>query len=288
MAVMHESELYAPLKQFFEQRGYSIKGEVRFCDLVGMKDGSDVPLVVEIKKTFTLALLLQGLDRQKLTPNVYVAVEKNRNKKGAHNQRWSDITSLCRRLGLGFITVTLYKTKAPLVEIMCTPQQNLAVDKHGDRLSDGLANDIVNTSSNLLGTSPTRKSPKKAARLVHEFKERSGDYNVGGSYGTKLMTAYREKTLRVALVMADGAIVAPRQVKAQSGIGTAGAILHDNYYGWFERIAKGKYKLSMLGQESLTQYASVISGWDLTAATKDIDSKASNAISDSSISKSEL
>jgi hypothetical protein len=261
MAVMHESELYAPLKQFFEQHGYTIKGEVRYCDLVGMKDGSDTPLIVEIKKTFTLALLLQGLDRQKLTSNVYVAVEKNRSKKGSHNQRWSEITALCRRLGLGFITVTLYKTKSPLVEIMCTPQQNLAVD--------GLGN-------------PTRKSPQKAARLVHEFNERSGDYNVGGSYGAKLMTAYREKALRIALVMADGAIMAPRQVKAQSGIATAGAILRDNYYGWFERIAKGKYKLSALGQESLTQYASVISSWDLTAATKDSDSNASN------VSKNEL
>lgn len=282
MAVMNESELYAPLKHFFEQRGYTIKGEVRYCDLVGMKDGSDTPLIVEIKKTFTLALLLQGLDRQKLTSNVYVAVEKNRSKKGAHNQRWSDITSLCRRLGLGFITVTLYKTKNPLVEIMCTPQQNLAVGVLGGKLSDGLTSDIANTSVNLYGTSPARKSPKGAARLVHEFKERSGDYNVGGSYGTKLMTAYREKALRIALVMADGAIMAPRQVKEQSGIGTTGAILRDNYYGWFERIAKGKYKLSALGLESLTQYASVISGWDLTAATKDSNSNASN------VSKSEL
>lgn len=269
MAVTHESELYAPLKQFFEQRGYTIKGEVRFCDLVGMKDGSDIPLIVEIKKTFTLALLLQGLERQKLTANVYLAVERNRSKKGSHNQRWSEITALCRRLGLGFITVTLYKTKTPLVEIMCTPQQNLAVDGDG----------IASTSVNVYGTSPARKSPKGAARLVHEFKERTGDYNVGGSYGTKLMTAYREKALRIALVMADGAIMAPRQVKELSGIGTTGAILRDNYYGWFERIAKGKYKLSGLGHESLTQYAAVISGWDLTAASKD---------SESNVSKNEL
>ena len=267
MAVMHESELYAPLKQFFEQRGYIIKGEVHYCDLVGMKDGSHTPLIVEIKKTFTLALLLQGLERQKLTSNVYVAVEKNRSKKGSHNQRWSDITSLCRRLGLGFITVTVYKTKSPLVEIMCTPQLHLAEDHPQDG--------FTNTNVNLYGTSPTRKSPKKAARLVHEFKERSGDYNVGGSYGTKLMTAYREKALRIALVMADGAIMAPRQVKAQSGIGAAGAIMRDNYYGWFERIAKGKYKLSELGHESLTQYASVISGWDLTATSKDNDNNVS-------------
>ncbi|MNJ32631.1 hypothetical protein D3C77_273010 [compost metagenome] len=247
MAVKHESELYAPLKLFFEQRGYSIKGEVRHCDLVGVKDEgyNEAPLIVEIKKTFTLALLLQGVERQKLTPNVYLAVECNRTKKGAHNQRWSEITALCRRLGLGFMTVTFYKTKTPLVDMMCTPKAD--VD----------------------GTSPARKSPTRSASLLREFQERSGDYNVGGSYGTKLVTAYREKALRIALVMKVDTTLSPKQVKEQSGIGTAGAILRDNYYGWFQRIKKGQYQLTTIGQAALQEYGSVIAGWDLTAASQD-------------------
>ncbi|MDU5949823.1 MAG: hypothetical protein E6Z15_22520, partial [Paenibacillus macerans] len=92
MAVQHETELYAPLKAFFEERGYIVRSEVRHCDLVGYRPGSDEPLIVEMKKTFNLPLLLQGLERQKLSGEVYLAVEKNRAKKGAHNQRWSEIT----------------------------------------------------------------------------------------------------------------------------------------------------------------------------------------------------
>jgi hypothetical protein len=38
MAVKHETELYAPLKSFFEKQGYAIKGEVRTCDLVVAED----------------------------------------------------------------------------------------------------------------------------------------------------------------------------------------------------------------------------------------------------------
>lgn len=59
-----------------------IKSEVRHCDLVGVRPGSDEPLIVEMKKTFNLPLLLQGLERQRLSPEVYLAVERNRAKKG--------------------------------------------------------------------------------------------------------------------------------------------------------------------------------------------------------------
>lgn len=81
MAVQRETELYAPIKAFFEGRGYIIRGEVNNCDLVGLRENSQQPLIVEIKKTFSLALLLQGLQRLKLGGEVYLAVEKNRSKK---------------------------------------------------------------------------------------------------------------------------------------------------------------------------------------------------------------
>ncbi|MEC0173066.1 hypothetical protein P4H54_32475, partial [Paenibacillus graminis] len=121
MAVKHETELYAPLKSFFEKQGYDIKGEVRTCDLVGLRGDEEQPLIVEMKKSFNLALLLQGVERLRLSPNVYLAVERVRDKKGAVNQRWGELTGLCRRLGLGLVTVVFYKTKAPLVEVLAEP-----------------------------------------------------------------------------------------------------------------------------------------------------------------------
>ncbi|MNZ61139.1 hypothetical protein D3C78_792260 [compost metagenome] len=195
---------------------------------------------MEIKKTFNLPLLLQGIERQKLSPEVYLAVERNRNKRGAHNQRWSDITNLCRRLGLGLITVTQYKTKSPVVEILCSP------------------------GSHVIAPSP-RAIKARTSKLLYEFNERSGDYNIGGSHGTKLVTAYREKALRVALALQQGGEMSPREIRDKSGIGHAASILQKDYYGWFKRVSRGRYILNSEGAEGLSQYSSVIEGWHLIA-----------------------
>lgn len=248
MAIKHEAELYAPLKAFFEVNGYTVKGEVKSCDLVGLKEGMKEPLIVEMKKTFNLALLLQGIERLKLSPYVYLAVEKSRAKKGAVNQRWSDLTDLCRRLGLGLMTVTFYKTKAPFVEVLCEPEAAIQSGK---------------------------TSIRRRERLLYEFHERSGDYNTGGVARAKLVTAYREKALRVAVAMmrlsetsdaltasAPGthqkAGASPAQVRDVSGVGSAAAILQRNYYGWFRRISRGRYVLTPSGQQALQDYASVL------------------------------
>ena len=60
-----ETTLYQPVKGFLEAAGYTVKGEVGGCDLVGLSDG-EPPLVVvcELKLSFNLELILQAVDRQ--------------------------------------------------------------------------------------------------------------------------------------------------------------------------------------------------------------------------------
>jgi len=287
MAIKQETDLYAPLKIFFEKQGYSIKGEVRTVDLVGLREDLEHPLIVEMKKTFNLALLLQGVERLKLSPTVYLAVERVRDKKGAVNQRWGEISGLCRRLGLGLITVVFYKTKAPLVEVLVEPDE----------------------------TPPAQRgSKRRRERLLYEFRERSGDYNTGGSTRVKLVTAYREKALRVALSLeaasaeseaaaekaavrasltaakrsaapgtrsgapgaADGTVpaaaelaagtvprsagITPAELRKRSGVPNAAAMLQHNYYGWFHRISRGRYGLTPAGQAALVEYAAIARG----------------------------
>lgn len=176
------------LNFFFEQRGYEIKGEVRHCDLVGIIADEEEPLIVEMKKTFNLSLLLQGMERLKISNHVYLAVERSRAKRGAVNQRWGEIATLCSKLGLGLMTVTFYKSKKPFVEVICEPGSPLQAQ---------------------------RKLKSRKTRLLNEFRERSGDYNVGGSTRAKLMTAYREKALRVALAsLAPQLLELPQQLFA--------------------------------------------------------------------------
>jgi hypothetical protein len=224
------------VKAFFESLGYEVKGEVRNCDLVGIKPGQQTPLIVEIKKTFNLALVLQGMQRLKLSSNVYVAVERNRAKKGAVNQRWNELVGLCRQLGLGLLTVTHFKTKPPLVEVLCNPAL---------------------PSDNARNAAAVRPGSRKE-KLLREFHARSGDHNTGGSTRRKLVTAYREKALRVAAALQSLGEAAPAQLARIAAVSTAAAVLQHNYYGWFERVSRGRYRLTPFGEAALNEYAAVL------------------------------
>ncbi|QJD87637.1 DUF2161 domain-containing phosphodiesterase [Cohnella herbarum] len=257
MAVQLETELYPPVKGFFTERGYEVKAEVRGCDLVACRADQDELTIVEMKKTFTLPLLLQGIDRQKTGATVWLAVERNRTKKGAHNQRFAEITSLCRRLNLGFLTVTFYKTKSAVIDVWCEPAVSLAIPaaaKHGPQ---ALA--AESPAPYQLSTGGRRKA--KAAKLLKEFNARSGDYNVGGSTKRKLITAFREKAIQCALALECHGPSAPRQVRDWTHCPTAGSMLRDNHYGWFKRISKGVYELTPSGRAALRQYSDVTKVW---------------------------
>jgi hypothetical protein len=93
-----EVALYAPVKALLEAQGYEVKGEVLACDVVGVR-GDEPPVIVELKRSFSLALVFQGVDRLALTETVYLAV-------GAWPKRQAEVRRLCRRLGLGLIVVT--------------------------------------------------------------------------------------------------------------------------------------------------------------------------------------
>ncbi len=233
MAVARETELYMPVKKFFTGRGYEVKAEIRGCDLLAVRSDEPLPTIVEMKKTFTLPLLLQGIDRQKTGAAVWLAVERNRTKKGARNQRYYELTALCRRLGLGFLTVTFYKTKEPAVDVWCEPVPALPA---------------------------AASRPRKAAvRLLQEFEARSGDFNLGGSTRHKLVTAYRERALQCALALQCHGPSSPRQIREWTGYAKADMMLRDDYYGWFARVQKGVYRLTASGEAALRDYREVVS-----------------------------
>lgn len=219
-----EADLYGPIKAFLQELGYEVKGEVNDCDLVGVR-GDDL-VVVELKKAFNLALVLQGIERQKVTDAVYVAVEAPRTTRG--EPRWSEVQGLCRRLGLGLMTVA-FTRNGPVVQVMFDPAPY-----------------------------QPRKSPKDRALLLTEFRRRSGDFNTGGVTRRPIVTAYREEALVVAAFLRSTGAAAPKAVRAGTGVARAAAILQQDYYGWFERVEKGIYRLSPKGEQALAVYADVV------------------------------
>jgi hypothetical protein len=131
--VPSETDLYAPVKALLERQGYAVKGEVRRCDVVGVR-GNEPPVIVELKQSFGLGLVLQGIDRLQLTEQVYLAV-------GAWPKRWRDMRKLCRRLGLGLMVVNGERVEVLLDPVPYRPRLNkrrttLLLGEHARRNGD--------------------------------------------------------------------------------------------------------------------------------------------------------
>ncbi len=128
-----ETELYGPVKALLESQGYDVKGEVVGCDVVAVR-GDEPPVVVELKRTFGLGLVLQGIDRLAITDAVYVAV-------GAWPQRPAAVRRLCRRLGLGLIVVAGDRADVLVDPLPYAPRKNRRragrlLDEHRRRVGD--------------------------------------------------------------------------------------------------------------------------------------------------------
>jgi hypothetical protein len=230
MPIQHETELYAPVKAFFTAQGYDVRGEVRNCDLVAVR-GEEPPVIVELKRIFNMPLLVQGLDRLRTTDQVYVAVEMNAKGKAPYGLSWNDLVKLCRRIGLGLLTVRFYKTKKPFVEVHCKPEPYIP-----------------------------RKTPKRTEGLLTEFRERSADYNIGGSSKVKLITAYREKALHCAYAMQTHGPLTTKRLREITGSAKVTDILQKNFYGWYKRVNRGTYEITPTGREAIRLYEAVVQG----------------------------
>lgn len=216
--MQREAELYPYLKAHFEAQGLAVKGEIGAADLVAM--GGPDPVIVEMKLGFSLALYHQAVARLAISPQVWIAVL---HPGGATAPRiLRDNAALCRRLGLGLLTV---RPRDGHVAVHLAPE-----------------------------APPARKSARKRARLQAEFARRQGDPNAGGATRHGLVTGYRQDALRCALYLAEYGPSRGAAVARDTGVPTATRIMADNHYGWFERAGRGVYQLGPAGLKGVSDW----------------------------------
>lgn len=229
MTIKAESELYPPIKALLERQGYEVKGEVGAADVVARR-GDEPPVIVELKLRFSLTLFHQAIARLALTDLVYIAVLRPTGR--AARRAMKDNLAMCRRLGLGLITVREDET----VEVHCDP-----------------------------GPYQPRKSKKRTDRLLREFDRLRGDPNDGGATRHGIVTGYRQDALRCAEYLAMNGACRGALVARGASVPAATRIMADNHYGWFSRVSRGIYALTEAGHAGLVHWSE---SWE-SVANKD-------------------
>ena len=221
---MKETDLYKPVKELLIRCGFEVFSEVRKCDVVARK--GDETIIVELKLRPNLPLLVQAVDRQRLVDAVFVALPEimNRTRRGFPR----GTVRLLRLLRIGLI----------LVDSSSTPW----------------------TARIMFNPTPYKPRANKRGRslLLKEIDSRSGDYNVGGSVKTKIMTAYREKSLYIAVCLDRLGSLTTKQIRELKADTNSTRILYNNHYGWFKRLGKAYYEISDKGKKELDKYPKLV------------------------------
>ncbi|MEM7652379.1 MAG: DUF2161 family putative PD-(D/E)XK-type phosphodiesterase [Pseudomonadota bacterium] len=237
---LKEEDLYPPVKAFLERQGYTVKGEVRGCDLVAVraddaKENPAAPVVVELKLSLTLPLLLQAVDRLKMTDSVYLAFPRPKGRNNTLTRHRREVLALCKRLGIGLLLI----------------DPSMLTRK---RVANPLAVEAV--------LDPLPYAPRKVKRrttlLLREFSHRVGDPNKGGITKRPIVTAYRQRTLMLAATLAREVEASPKTLREITGVEKAATMLRNDVYGWFHRVDRGVYTLSPKGLEALKTFSDVV------------------------------
>lgn len=218
-----ETDLYPPVKTFLEGQGYVVKSEVGAADVVAVR-GAEPPVIVELKLGFSLTLVHQCVARLAVSDDVYMAVGRGKGKRFLKSIK--DMTRLCRRLGLGLMTV---RTSDGLVTVHCDP-----------------------------GPYAPRKNTKRQGKLLREFAGRVGDPNDGGQTRVGLITAYRQDALKLAIYLFEVGASKGADVARETGVVRATTMMRDDHYGWFEKVETGVYGLTPKGASAVSESRSVL------------------------------
>jgi len=214
-----ESDMYEPIRKLLTEQGFTVRGEVKNCDIAAVKD--DIVWVVEMKLYANITLVYQAMERQAATGWVFVAIPR---PKSTRDGTFRKFQKLVKKLQLGLITVAL-DSPHKQAEIVIFP-----VGKDD-------------------------KKNKKTAALKREIAGRTVD-STGGTTKTQINTAYRERCVRIACLLEAKGAAGSRELVKLGCEKDAAYLLRTNMLGWFEKVSKGVYGLSDVGIGYLEDNAS--------------------------------
>lgn len=156
--IKSETELYAPVQQYFADLGFKVNAEVRDCDVVATKD--DITVICELKRGFTIELMYQIVNRKKMTPYVYAVIPRPKRMNGRAFRKKLD---LLKALDCGLLVV-----------LNSTKRVDLVLEPRGE-------------------DTDAKKIRRKG--IEKEVSVRKMSLNIGGQNKRKIVTAHRESVI---------------------------------------------------------------------------------------------
>lgn len=218
---MLEYELFAPVKDYFINLGYTVDGEVLNVDMVCIKDSSTI--AIELKTSLNFKVFEQAALRQRQIDLVYICIPR---PKDLYKKSFKNKLYLLKRLGIGLILVT--------------------------------SKDEVIIYSDPIVVFTKQKKLNKNKDIIREISNRRLKNNVGGTNKQKNMTSYKEESLIILSILKESSPIKGGKVKSISNIKNATKIMYDNYSKWFTRQGSGFYSISEKGNEAYYKYESEI------------------------------
>lgn len=212
---MKETDLFKPVRKLFLDQGYDVQGEILAADVFAVKEKEVI--IIELKLAMSLKLIYQAIERQKVTPNVYIALPKVQIHK--HLKTNPQLKLLLHKAGIGLIEVTLNEANI-LIEPATSDQIQL------------------------------KTAPQKKRMMMREFNARDQHQTLGGTNGKKV-TAYKEKVIEIAKALLSLKEADYKLIKEYTRIEQAATILRNNFDGWFIKNEKGLYELSPKGMDEI-------------------------------------
>jgi len=145
------------------------------------------------------------------------------------------VRDLCRRLGLGLMTVAPGRS-AHGVDVIVDP----------------------------VPYRPRRRTAS-LTRLLGEHARRLGDPNRGGVTRTPIVTAYRQEALRCAMLIERGGQASLKALRETGLVPNAPRILQRDVYGWFRRLQRATYALTARARQDIGRFAASQALPDLAA-----------------------
>jgi hypothetical protein len=211
-----EIDLYPPIRKMLAEQGFTVRGEVKGCDIAAVRD--DALWLIEMKLSANLKLLFQAAAKQGMTDWVFVAVPRPGKARDKH---FTQYARLLKRLNIGLITVSL-DSEYPMASVIHFPE----------------GNDVKNNAA-------SRKVKREAAGRTID--------TCGGSQ-KEVNTVYREKCIKIAALLEIHApLNAPALMKDHGCETDTYNILRTNSYGWYEKAGRGTYVLTEKCREYLKE-----------------------------------